>query len=185
MYLYRDGWKWNPGKELYETNVFGVLRVTQLFLPLLRESKGRIVMVSSVSSFLRPPLKAIYSSSKAALDAITDTLRREVDEFGVAVSNIQPAYVQSKIHNKLSVADVRNYDGVNEKQFHEKVKKIKDSASSPVVTSEAIHHAIFARNPKTYYRVASAVGIPAPILFYLQWLLPDRVIDFIIAMANK
>ena len=69
-------------RRVYETNIFGVLRVTQAVLPGMRErKKGRILMLSSVSGFLTPPTQGAYSSSKHALEAISNALRLELYPF--------------------------------------------------------------------------------------------------------
>ena len=81
-------------KKLFDTNVFGLLDLTQQVLPMLRESQGRIIMVSSISGFVSSPFSGVYSASKFAIEAISDALRRELGPHGVSVSVVQPGYVQ-------------------------------------------------------------------------------------------
>ncbi|NJM09918.1 MAG: SDR family oxidoreductase [Bdellovibrionaceae bacterium] len=77
-------------RRQFETNVFGQVRVIQECLPLLRESKGRIVNVSSIAGKISSPFLAPYSASKFALEAISDSLRRELQRHGVKVVVVEP-----------------------------------------------------------------------------------------------
>lgn len=65
-------------KEVFDTNFFGVMDLVQLTLPLLRESKGRIIMVSSVAGKVGRPMSGVYTASKFALEGFSDCLRREM-----------------------------------------------------------------------------------------------------------
>jgi NAD(P)-dependent dehydrogenase (short-subunit alcohol dehydrogenase family) len=73
-------------REQLQTNVAGPIAVIQAFLPLLRQSGGRIVNVSSINAQLPLPYWAVYSATKAALVAMSDALRMELAPSGVAVS---------------------------------------------------------------------------------------------------
>ena len=94
-------------RAVFEVNVFGVLATTQAFLPMLRSSRGRIVMVSSTAGFLCGPMFGIYCASKHALEGISDALRMEVAGQGISVSIIQPGYVNTNFitaaSNRLEV----------------------------------------------------------------------------------
>jgi len=65
-------------KQVFDTNFFGVLDLVQLTIPLLRDSKGRIIMVSSLAGLIGRPLTSIYTASKFALEGLSDCLRREM-----------------------------------------------------------------------------------------------------------
>src|SRR5438477_304262 len=66
-------------RRQFETNFFGVIRVTQAVLPQMRERrKGRILMMSSVSGFVTPPTQGAYSASKHAIEAVSNALRHEL-----------------------------------------------------------------------------------------------------------
>ncbi|KAJ3098531.1 hypothetical protein HDU97_003950 [Phlyctochytrium planicorne] len=74
----------------YEVNTAGAVAVTQCFLPLLRESKGRIVNVCSSAGLTAAPINGSYAASKMALQAVSDSLRVELYPFGISVSIIEP-----------------------------------------------------------------------------------------------
>ncbi|MDI5943047.1 SDR family NAD(P)-dependent oxidoreductase, partial [Micromonospora sp. DH15] len=76
----------------FETNVFGLCRLTQLVLPGMREQGGgRIIMMSSIFGMFATPGRGYYQATKHALEAISDSLRLEVAPFGIKVVVLQPA----------------------------------------------------------------------------------------------
>ena len=90
-----EGWR-----RQFETNFFGVIRVTQAVLPRMRERrKGRILMMSSVSGFVTPPTQGAYSASKHAIEALSNALRLELYPFGIHTVLIQPGYIVTNIQN--------------------------------------------------------------------------------------
>ena len=96
-------------REMFDINVLGVLRMTQAFLPLLgavknrRHAPGRIINISSMSGKCVHPFMAAYASSKFALEALSDGLRRELLPYGIEVSVIEPGDVDTPIYEKQSL----------------------------------------------------------------------------------
>src|SRR5512136_2162916 len=87
-------------RRQFETNFFGVLRVTRAVLPQMRERRqGRILMMSSVSGLVTPPTQGGYSSSKHALEGMSNALRLELYPFGIDVVLIEPGYIVTNIQN--------------------------------------------------------------------------------------
>jgi NAD(P)-dependent dehydrogenase (short-subunit alcohol dehydrogenase family) len=80
-----------------EVNVIGQVAVTQAFLPAIRRARGRIVNVSSVGGRVALPLMSPYNASKFALEAVSDSLRREVRQFGVHVAVVEPGAIRTRI----------------------------------------------------------------------------------------
>ncbi len=91
-------------KQLMDVNVLGLLAVTKAFLPLLRQSQGRIINISSGHGLLAVPDKSVYAASKFAVQAITDSLRVELSPFDVSVSSIVVGKVDTAVLGKI-VAD--------------------------------------------------------------------------------
>jgi NAD(P)-dependent dehydrogenase (short-subunit alcohol dehydrogenase family) len=90
-----DDWR-----SQFETNFFGVIRVTQAVLPHMREKRsGRILMMGSVSGLVTPPTQGAYSASKHALEALSNALRLELYSFGIEVCLIEPGYIVTNIAN--------------------------------------------------------------------------------------
>ncbi|CAG2120757.1 unnamed protein product, partial [Medioppia subpectinata] len=82
--------KFSQYTKVFDVNVFGVVRVTRKFIPLIRESKGRLVFTTSQAGRVALDNLGVYCMSKSAIIAFTDVLRREMRPFGVRVSNIEP-----------------------------------------------------------------------------------------------
>ena len=91
-------------RQQFETNFFGVLRVTNAVLPGMRQAgDGRIVNISSVVGFLPAPYMGIYAASKHAVEGYTETLDHEVRRFGVRAVLVEPAYTKTKISGNSQV----------------------------------------------------------------------------------
>jgi NAD(P)-dependent dehydrogenase (short-subunit alcohol dehydrogenase family) len=87
-------------RKIFEVNVFGVIRVTKAFLPLLRKNRrcpGRVINIASLAGRVAELGMGSYSASKFAIEAFSDALRREMIPFGVQVSIIEPGYFKTAI----------------------------------------------------------------------------------------
>jgi NAD(P)-dependent dehydrogenase (short-subunit alcohol dehydrogenase family) len=99
-------------KALFDTNLFGVLRVTKAVLPHMRAQRsGRIVNVSSVLGFLPAPYMALYSASKHAVEGLAETLDHEVRQFGIRVSLVEPSFTKTNLdlNAPQTVARIADY----------------------------------------------------------------------------
>jgi NAD(P)-dependent dehydrogenase (short-subunit alcohol dehydrogenase family) len=165
-------------RQMFDVNVFGLLQVTQAFLPLLGAVKncphepGRVITISSISGGLVFPFVGTYGATKHAVEALTDGLRRELSIFGIEVIGIEPGNIKTPIWEKGSAADTR----FAQTAYAEHMAKIPDLIAEmgrkgdPVETvSRAIHKAISATRPKTRY--------PLTFLWRLSRLLGDRALD--------
>ncbi|KAK8767153.1 hypothetical protein V5799_006064 [Amblyomma americanum] len=93
--------EWTSQREvgwMFDVNVHGTVRVTRAFLPLLRRSRGRLVFVASYAGRVAPVWIVPYAMTKAAVIALADGLRRELAQWGVSVSTVEPTYYVS-VHN--------------------------------------------------------------------------------------
>src|SRR5215204_3931528 len=92
-------------KEQYETNVFGVIRVTQAVLPIMRNQKcGTIVNISSIAGKIGFPLTSAYVSSKFALEGLSESMAYEIEQFGIKVILIEPGFVRTKIGENMAIS---------------------------------------------------------------------------------
>ncbi|MDD1016666.1 SDR family oxidoreductase [Pseudomonas rubra] len=89
-------------RRQFETNVFAIVGVTRVLFPALRQKKGLVVNIGSVSGVLVTPFAGAYCASKAAVHALSDALRLEVAPFGVQVMEVQPGAIASQFANNAS-----------------------------------------------------------------------------------
>ena len=90
-------------RRQFETNFFGVLRVTQAVLPHMRERRrGRILMMSSVSGLVTPPTQGAYSAASTRLEGLSNALRLEMYAFGIDVVLIEPGYIVTGIQQAVT-----------------------------------------------------------------------------------
>ena len=116
-------------KYQFEVNVFGILRVTQAFLPLLgasqeRKSKpGKIINISSVSGIFTTPFIVPYCASKASVESLTDGLRRELLMFGIDAISIRPGPIKTPIWKK-AISTNNRYSETDYGAIYEKTNKL-------------------------------------------------------------
>ena len=161
-------------RQLFETNFFGVLRVTNAVLPGMRQTgNGRIVNISSVVGFLPAPYMGIYCASKHALEGYTETLDHEVREFGVRAMLIEPHYTKSKINQngKTAQATLKEYD-VQRERIKEAVQKGIEHGDEPQMVAEAVCRALTAKSPRLRYPVGKGV-----LLSRLRRFAPASIFD--------
>ena len=164
----------------FETNVFGVLRVTRAVLPHMRERRsGRILMMSSLSGLVTPPTQGAYSSSKHALEGLSNALRMELYPFGIDVVLIQPGYIITGIQKtaaELSKPYLEKggpYAPLYAKFFTSVNDMRTKSKYTPEDCARVMLHAIETPRPKARYGVTSL----APFVKWSKRLLTDGAID--------
>jgi short-subunit dehydrogenase len=92
-------------KNLYETNVFGLIRVTQAVLPIMRKQKsGIIVNVSSGAGLFGYPGGSAYVSTKFAVEGLTESISYELGQFGIKVVLIEPGFIKTNFENAMVIA---------------------------------------------------------------------------------
>lgn len=91
-------------QKQFATNVFSIVALTQALFPLLRQSKGLVVNIGSISSVFITPFAGAYCASKAAVHALSDALRMELAPFGVAVMEVQPGAIASSFGNNAATS---------------------------------------------------------------------------------
>lgn len=168
----------------FETNVFGVVRLSQLVLPgMRRQGYGRIVNLSSMGGKLVFPGGGYYHATKYALEALSDALRFEVKGFGVDVVLIEPGLIRSGF-SEAAVSSMATNDAEEVyTHFHDAVAKAtKESyekgplaklAGSSDDVAKVIARALTAKNPKPRYTVTGS----ATLLLTQKSLLTDRAWD--------
>src|SRR6267378_6473334 len=144
----------------FETNVFGVLRVTRAVLPHMRERHGgRILMMSSLSGLMTPPTQGAYSSSKHALEGLSNALRMELYPFDIPVVLIEPGYIVTGIGKaaaELSKPDVEKggpYAPLYARFFASVNETRAKSKTTPEDCARVMLHAIETPRPRRHYGI--------------------------------
>jgi NAD(P)-dependent dehydrogenase (short-subunit alcohol dehydrogenase family) len=173
-------------REQFDINFFGQISVTQKFLPLIRQGKGRIVNISSKEGILSMPLVGPYCASKFALEAFSDTLRLELKQWNIPVAIIQPGTIATQIiEQSISSAEecVRDLPRHAGELYDEcfiaarkTAAKVLKAAIPPDKVARTILKALTDKKPKSRY----TVGIDARALSIMKQLIPDTMMDKII-----
>ena len=146
-------------REQFETNVFGVIRVTQAVLPIMRRQRnGTIVNVSSVAGKIGFPLTSAYVSSKFALEGLSESLVYEVSQFGIKVIIIEPGVIKTNFNNNLKVgkrvstSSDSPYGEITQKRISRFTPRF-ESGTPPIQVAKVILNAIIsAKNQSSELR---------------------------------
>jgi NAD(P)-dependent dehydrogenase (short-subunit alcohol dehydrogenase family) len=167
----------------FDTNVFGLVRLTQLVLPHMRRAgRGRIINVSSVGGEITAPGAGAYHASKYAVEAFTDALRMEVARFGIQVVSIQPGgvrteFVRTSAAQRLELPADSPYRYFVEQMERATAKMFASDSAwgilQPEEVATAIVRAATARRPSARYKVGAA----ARLLPLLRRVLPVGLWD--------
>lgn len=141
-------------KKNFDVNVFGVVRVTRTFLDLLPKG-GRIVNVGSVAGEFINKAGVPYGATKHALEAISDSWRRELLSEGISVSLMQPGFIATKMCINPDFCDASALD-----EF-----------------SSAVYHALISQYPLTRYTIGWVKYFPVRLAIWLSSIVSDRLCD--------
>jgi NAD(P)-dependent dehydrogenase (short-subunit alcohol dehydrogenase family) len=170
-------------REQLEVNVVGAVALTNLVLPRLREARGRIVFVSSLSGIVSTPMTGAYNASKFALEAIADAWRLELRPWGVSVALVEPAMTDTDLWRnapetleaetaEMSAAHRELY-GEHLEGMRRTIPRIQKMAKPVDGVAAAIEKALTAARPRARY----PVGVDVRVQAALSGVTPDRVKD--------
>lgn len=170
-------------RRQFDTNVFGLMRLTQMVLPGMRGQRwGKIVNLSSMGGRLTLPGGGIYHATKYAVEALSDALRFEVRGFGIDVIVVEPGAIKTAFGD-TAIARVEALDGsADYAAFREVLKQqirgvyegpMAALAAGPEAVAKVIEKAITATRPRTRY----VITFGAKFLIRLRRWLPDRMFD--------
>lgn len=168
-------------RKMFDTNVFGLVRLSQLVLPSMRaRGAGRIVNLSSMAGRVTFPVGGFYHATKYAVESLSDALRYETAAFGVQVSLIEPGPIRSRFEDTImsSLAEQPAdsvYRGLVERaaDFNRRAYANPLMCPSPKAVVRAIRHAIEAERPRPRY----LLSLPVKFIVAARTLGGDRVWD--------
>jgi NAD(P)-dependent dehydrogenase (short-subunit alcohol dehydrogenase family) len=168
------------GRRQFEVNVFGLARLTQLVLPMMRSQRsGKIVNITSIGGKIYEPFGGWYHASKFAVEGMSDCLRMELAPFGIDVIVVEPGAIKTE-WTEIARLNLLQHSGAGPYAVyaaaHAQVLAGADGgsvASPPEVVAKTVSAALRARRPRTRY----ATGGGARTVLLLRALLPDRWFD--------
>ena len=172
-------------KTLFETNVFAVLRMTQVVLPAMIERRaGKIVNISSVLGRLATPFNGAYASSKYALEGLSESMNHEVSPFGVHVALVEPGLFETEFQR--SQVRAQRADDPNlayapyVQRYNDRHQTFDKLASDPVKVAKVIHKIIRSRRPALRH----PVGLESHAGIMATRLLPGRLFQWMLGRAT-
>jgi len=156
-------------KEEFETNFFGIIRLIQCVLPIMRKQRyGKIINISSLAGRIGFPLSSAYGSSKFALEGLTESLGYEVQNFGIHVILIEPGVIKTNLVNNMKLGNeimklqdrddnkIIDGDSPYAEIINKRISAFKpryEKGSSPKIVAEKVLEAAISNNPKARYLV--------------------------------
>lgn len=171
-------------RRIFEVNLFGLARITQMILPSMRERRsGTIVNISSMGGIFSIPFGGWYHGTKYALEAYSDSLRQEVARFGIKVIIIEPGLIQTE-WGLIAADSVRSL--VPENPYAESLEhyadyldrnyRNSDKLTKPCDIAKSIVKVSLKKNPAVRYQF----GKMSKLYILTKKVLPDKVFDFIV-----
>ena len=174
----------------FETNVFGWQELTNLVIPVMRrQGFGRIIQNSSVLGFVAMPFRGAYNASKFAIEGLSDTLRLELADTDIHISLVEPGPILSQFRAtgvKMLEKHIDIENSIHHERYKGVLKRLKKEGPAvpftlpPEAVLKKVIHALESHRPKTRYYVT----FPTYLFGYLKRLLPDRLMDKILASAG-
>lgn len=159
-------------RNLYETNVFGVIEVMQKVLPYMREQRnGHIINVTSIAGLISMPGAAPYCSTKHALEGITKGFAHEVEQFGVKVSLVKPGNFKTGASQAMSIAEQHHSDYDDQRQqLVQRHAELVEFGADPAILSRAVVKLVESKRPKLH-NVVGPYSTLAPLMQFFPSLL--------------
>jgi NAD(P)-dependent dehydrogenase (short-subunit alcohol dehydrogenase family) len=166
--------------QVFRVNVFGTQRVSMTFFPLIHESKGRIVNMSSVAGFIGLPFSGAYAATKHAIEGWSDSLRRELAFLDVRVIIIEPGMTNTPLWSKDFEGRVELFRGsvfyeANRAKLESQTREGIEKGLDPVEIAKVVYGALTEENPRARYLVDAN-----PDMLQAVRSLPDEQIDEIL-----
>ncbi|UJW28355.1 SDR family oxidoreductase [Saccharothrix sp. AJ9571] len=178
-------------RRQFEVNLFGQIAVTQALLPALLRHSGRVINISSVGGRIAMPAYGPYAGTKFALEAVSDSLRRELAPLGVHVVVIEPGAVRTQMASRVAATANELAAAMSPEQRDRYGKLIQatnahsaahaPNGRPPEDAARVIAKAVTAAKPRTRY----TVGRDAALITRLTRVLPDRVLDRVLVAGLR
>lgn len=175
----------------FETNLFGMLELTNLVLPVMRrQGAGRIIQNSSLLGYVALAYRGAYNASKYAIEGLTDTLRLELNGSGIYVSLIEPGPISSRFRANAFELYQRYIDktnSVHRAKYEAMERRLTMPGPAapftlpPQAVLTALLHALESKRPRIRYRVT----VPSTIFMLCKRFLSDAMLDRVLRQVAK
>jgi NAD(P)-dependent dehydrogenase (short-subunit alcohol dehydrogenase family) len=173
-------------RKQLEVNVIGQLAVTRAALPRLRETRGRVVFISSVNGRLSMPLVGAYAASKFALEAAADAMRMELRPWRIPVVIVEPAQTDTDMWQTADTMVEQTEAAMTPEHralyarhiagFKKRVPLSQRMAVDPAKVSRIVEEALTARRPRARYVVGAGPKVQVALMTNLPSAVRDRVL---------
>ncbi len=172
----------DDAKRLFETNLFGVIRLTNAVLPYLRQQqRGHILNLSSLAGIIGVPYLGLYAASKHALEGYSESLRYELRGFNIAVSLIEPGDIRTGITNQPPSQTITDYADFRQRTEHIHIHNVQHGPP-PEAVAGVILKALGDRHPRLRYTITQGSEGWVP---WMKRLLPDRWIEWLVRQTYQ
>ena len=172
-------------RKSFDTNFFGTIDVIKSVLPQMRKQKyGLIINLTSIAGYMGLPFRGVYSSSKSALERVTESIRMEVKKFGIMITNIAPGDFNTNIaanRYHTPVFKDSSYKKVYQKNL-DLMNAHVNTGGDPIKIAKKIYKIINKKNPKIHYKVGSFVE---ELSIVLKQVLPNKLYEYMIMKYYK
>ena len=178
-------------RQQFETNVFGLMELTRLVIPLMRQQgHGRIINMSSVLGLISMPFRGAYNASKYAVEGLCDTLRLELKPSGIAVICIEPGPIESQFRENAVGYSLKKIDIEHspfKAQYQHMLSAFRQQKSASVFTKTPdvvivkLIHAIESKHPKAKYPVT----FPTHFFILLKRIVSVKMLDRFLRYLSK
>ena len=162
-------------RDLFDTNFFGLMRMTQAVLPAMRAQRaGRIINISSVLGFLPAPFMSVYAATKHAVEGYSESLDHEVRGFGVRVIVVEPGFTRTSLghHSRAAQQPLSDY-GQERKRVVARLNDNIAHGADPAVVARIVAEAATVSSPRLRYQA----GREARLLRILRSIAPSSALD--------
>jgi NAD(P)-dependent dehydrogenase (short-subunit alcohol dehydrogenase family) len=163
-------------RDVLETNFWGVVRVINTILPVMRQQRnGHIISISSLAGLIGAPGQAFYSASKFALEGYSEALSYEVEQFNIKISLVEPGFFSTNLHHALlrGALIIQDYQALRE-TIESSIQQAISQGGDPEKVADLVIKVAESKSPRLRYRIGNdAIWTPR-----LRMLLPETMFRF-------
>ncbi|MFZ9981349.1 MAG: SDR family oxidoreductase [Cyclobacteriaceae bacterium] len=172
-------------RRQFETNVFGLMRVTRAAIKVMRPRRsGTIIQISSMGGKITFPLYSIYHATKFAVEGFTESLHYELANFNIRLKIVEPGPIVTEFYGKnrnfIKPENTSEYDDFIAK-FNTAAVEVMKTAEGPEVVAKTIYKSATDQSAQLRY----PVGKPGPLLLKLRKLMSDRAYFWLVRKSYK